>query len=246
MAGKDFAPVVRPEGARILEVAIRYTPSAAAKAKGVTAKEEAERRNARFGEGPEISVTKRDGKVWFLEKDDRYVNPKRPRTVQRIPHFHRMNDPRRHWNAERWAAYRNMEMQRQRAIAEDTKRIQDERKAVKKARGLSKNSWYQIGQTLRMEMRGIPQYVATAVPSTGKLYQNGKGSEHADGKKFFLLFENQYPALAAPKRPGMNGHAILQRSINTRLKAFEHNMRNGVYQDMKARAQRHPGVFVHP
>ncbi len=246
MSGKDFASVIRPEGARVIEKAIEYTPRAKPKKGGMTAEEEAKRRNARFGDGPTISVTRTDGKVWWLEKDDRYVDPNRPRIRDRVPHFHRMNDPRRRWNSERWAAYRAMEMQRQRAIQEDAKRILDERKAIKKAAGLSKNSWYQIGQTLRLQMRGIPQYVMSAEPSTGKHYQNGKGSEHSDGKAFFLLLENRYPALASPKRPGMNGHNILQRAVNTRLKAFENNMRHGVYNDLKARAQRHPGVFVLP
>lgn len=246
MAGKDFAPVLKAEAARVVETAIRYTPSAVAKKGDGTAQEEAERRNRSFGDGPEIYVAKRDGKAWWLEKDDRYVDPKRPRIRDRVPHFHRMNDAQRRWNAGRWAAYRNMEAQRQRAIQEDIKRIQDERAAIKKARGLSKNSWYQIGQTLRLEMRGIPQYVTGAVPSTGKVYQNGKGSEHSDGKNFFLLLQNKYPALASPKRPKMDGHKILQRAITTRLKAFENNLRHGVYSDIKARAQRHPGVFVSP
>jgi len=246
MAGKDFAPVLKAEGARVIETAVRYTPAASAKKKDGTAQEEAERRNRSFGDGPEIYVAKRDGKAWWLEKDDRYVNPKKPRISEQVPHFHRMNDPTRRWNAQRWSAYRAMEGLRQQAIKDDVKRIQDERDAIKKARGLSKNSWYQIGQTLRLEMRGIPKYVTGAVPSTGKVYQNGKGSEHADGKAFFLLFQNSYPALASPKRPKMDGHKILQRAITTRIKAFENNLRHGVYNDMKARVQRHPGVFVTP
>jgi len=251
MAGKDFDHVVRPEAARIVERAIEYTPAAKPKKGQVSAKDEAERIHRTYGDranegdgSAKISVTKANGKVWWMEKDDRYVDKDRPRTVARVPHFHRMNDPRRRWNPQRWSAYRQLEMRRQQAIQQEQRRISDDRKAVKKARGLSKNSWYQIGRALHLPMRGIPNYVINASPSTGKVYVNGTGQEHGAGKKFFLVLENRYPALTLPKRPGMNGNNILQRAINTRLKAFEVNMQRGVYQDMKARAQRHPGVFV--
>lgn len=157
-----------------------------------------------------------------------------------------MNDPARRWNMKRWSAYLALEQDRQREIAADERRIVDERKAVKKARGLSKNSWYQIGTGLRLSLRGVPAYVANASPSNGQHYVNGSGSEHSESSKFYLQFENRYPALASPRTAKMNGHKILQRAVDTRLKAFEIEMQKGVFQDMKARAQRHPGVFVTP
>lgn len=41
-----------------------------------------------------------------------------------------------------------------------------------------------------------------------------------------------------------SGHDIIEGAINTRLKAFEHEMRAGVFDDMAALARRYPGIAI--
>lgn len=121
--------------------------------------------------------------------------------------------------------------------------------------GLTKRSWYQIGIDLKLPMKPQPRYVSGSKPSNGKDYKNGFGTKHLTSGGLFFALENNYPALISGraikksksgKTRSINGHAILQRAISTRLRAFTYEVRKGVFDDLKMRAARHPGVFVSP
>ncbi len=255
LSGKDFSTVLKHEAARVIEKAIAFTPKGKLKFK-TDAKEEAERRTRTHPTDtwPRVSVTK-TGKIWFGEQDDRYVQKIHPRISGDRPVWHIMNDANRRWNSQRWIGYKSLDAERIRERNASVKTIAAERKAKRLALGLSKRSWYQIAQDLRLPLRSVPQYVTRAKPSNGKEYKNGKGSEHTlTSGGFFLRLENNYPALTSTitrkgskggKARSMNGHHILQKAINTRLSAFEHELKNDVFKNLKLRAARHPGVFVY-
>ncbi len=257
ISGRTFSGVLKHEAARVIEKAVAFTPSAKPpKRAAIQAMAEKAASRVVSASNPGIVLTKsRNGKVWLREKDNSLVDPRYPRQTS-TPALHRMDDPNRHWNKRRWQTFRELEQQRQLEIKAAKLTIAAQIKAVAGARGLSKKSWWEAGYDLRLPMRGIPAYVTNAKPSNGRSYKNGIGSEHGGASNsdlFFLVIENRYPALVGGrvrktskkgKSTYLNGHAILQRAINTRLSAFKMELKKGVFDNLKLRASRHPGVFV--
>lgn len=152
----------------------------------------------------------------------------------------------RHWSNDRWARG-----QRLLALADPDGGINRQQKRANKiikGRGLAKASWVQIADSLGIPVK-VPAFVRKAVPQDGIPRVSGVGRKMQSANSLFLEIENRYPLLcgAARKRTaGNDGFAILTRAIKTRVKAFEEDVKRGVFDDLKTRAQRYPGIFVKP
>lgn len=229
MGAVPYESVILSETGHVLERTIDLTKGATAA--GITASVNSKFNN--FGDGrygtantrnvdPRISIAPTAGHKWWVSRD---ANGKRT--------FYIMNGGRR-WSKARWAAYQNEELQRQMQLRQFLPK-------AKGARGLAKRSWLQIAQDLGIPLEAIAAYVRGARPSSGKEYTNGSGKEFRGTDTFFIEIANNYPALADGRLPG---HSILQRAINGRLAFFAKNLEKGVFENLAARAQKYPGVFV--
>lgn len=113
-----------------------------------------------------------------------------------------------------------------------------------RARGLAKRSWYEIAEMLGIDAAsiGLPGYVLAARPSNGQTYHNGTAVRIVEGAGFAIQIHNDSPLLTHFRNP--TGQQILQRAIDSRLKAFQHDLAHDVFQDIAQRARRYPGIFV--
>lgn len=252
LSGKSVAHVIRHEGARVIEKAVKLTPAVKTPNRKAFINQ-IERTHSGIEDSDGRQIYRSDnGMVWLGERvgDNRNVYPFRPRVSAgkngRV--FYRMNDPQRRWNPHRWAAFLELEGKRLVKLAAAKRDAEKMHRAIREARGLSKRSWWEAGRALGLPMRAVPKYVQNARPSNGKSYVNGKGREFTSGDAFVLELENSYPALVKDRvrRKGktISGRQILQRAINSRVAAFRHSIRKGVFDNILLRASRHPGIFV--
>lgn len=236
MSGRDFADITRIQAGKVLETAIRYTPSAKLKVVKETASRSIRRRFNTYGAGesgsaarnqyPRISISPRKNRVWWIDKSE---DGKRT--------FYLMNGDKR-WSDDRWGQY----------LAEENDRIQDMKAAIVTADkravaaiGLAKQSWVQIADSLRIMLKLTSEgRVRSARPSNSLMYQNGRGEETVGQNTFFIDLINSYPILIAK----LNGAGILRRAISARVRAFQIDMQKGVFDDISLRAKRWPGIYV--
>ena len=109
------------------------------------------------------------------------------------------------------------------------------------ARGLKKSTWLNIAKELGVDyILKAPAYVKKAKSTSKKRWNNSDGSKYFTMQDVFVVMRQRYPNLTA------NGFAatILQAAIRARMKAFQHDLKRGVFDDAKKRASRYPGVFV--
>jgi hypothetical protein len=225
MGAVPFESVIRSESAHILERCVQLTPASTNEriTNSVTRKfnnyagGEYGEQNTR-GLYPRISIAANAGHKWWVDNSG----------GKRV--FYIMNGDRK-WSDARWAKYQ----------AEEADRLADLKTMLPKAkaaRGLAKNSWVQAADALGLSI-DAPGYARAATPSNGQIYQNGHGQEFKETDSYFVELTNRYPALV---RSG--GGPILQRAVNGRLRYFEINLEKGLFDNLKARAERYPGVFV--
>lgn len=248
LGGVPVQKALDSETGQVLSVCVRYTRSPKAsnyprqKAISATAGGSKISVNAGIKSGAPV------GRVWLTEdsSDKRFNATKKTKT-----HYIISGDDgrRRHWSNERWARAQALLKQ-----AEAAAHMTAEQMTVKSAkrrkkisgRGLSKLSWVQIGDSMGIPVK-CPEFVRKAIPQDGQVRVNGTGQRKRSGATIYNEIVNRSPLLVSGGRkpsPGTQGHAILQRAIKTRLSAFQNAVKHGVFQDLKARAQRFPGVFV--
>ena len=242
-AGDSTEEALRGELGKVLERAVDYTHSApseeefrqrieyrlrrkfntyAAGDVGVDAKETI----------PRISNCPGTGRAWWVD----YSN-----TGRRA--FYLMNDgPRRGWG-DRYARYQAEEQDRQADLALELEQYVPK---VLASRGLSKQSWYQIGQALGITVPGVPPYVKDALGSDGRAHLNGTGTRTptADGVVYELV--NSMPLLISPRHPqeGLEGENILERAFTSRDKAIMVGIEKGILDDLEKAIKRFPGLAL--
>lgn len=155
--------------------------------------------------------------------------------------------PSKGWrlSATDWQQFLSAVQHRQKWIISETKRRAAHRGALRM-------SFIQIADQLRINL---------AQAAGGKLSENiprraimparlGQGRATASGDKFSLIFANYSSGVRTRahttfrKNTGQYWTQRLQSAINRRAKAIETDMRKGVFEDIKLRSQRYPGLFV--
>jgi hypothetical protein len=228
MGASPFGAIVRMEAGRVLEGAERLT-------RAPTVGQISERVIGKFnnyGAGkygsaktreiyPRISNAPIKGHKWWV---DRNVSGKRV--------FYIMNGQRK-WSDERWGRYRA-------EVAAQTHAAQAFFQKAKGARGLSKNSWYQAGLSLGIDIN-VPAYVKDARPSNGRTYVNARSETVSTADSFYIDLFNHLPAMVDGR---LDGAGILQRAVSHEVQYFETLLSKGFFDNVKKRAERYPGVFV--
>lgn len=237
LSGKDFEHVCMDQTAAILRICMRRTR--AAKVSTIVKKVSAKNNHVVFEDGQAVSVWKKaDHAEMFLDTSN-WRDPGPNSRAQAIPprlingkSWHEMNGSRR-WSNQRWGRY-------QFYLAE-AKRRRVDLAAAKASRGVSKASWLQIAEEAGLDLGdAVPAYVRSARPSNGKVYRNGFAKKTLEAAAFVIEISNDHPIVVGK----LNGAQILQGAIDTRMKAFGHEMRTGVFDDIAARAKRYPGLFT--
>ncbi len=254
--GTNVDAAFRGEMGSLLNVCADYTPSA-------TVKKIRERADYRFaskyairGSG-DLKVTMNDGsrkgeavadRVW-LRSGGKFHIMRGPGawgdggTFKRGPKKGQSRPARTapngaHWPDRIWAQYQSLIDQ-----------TPEERAALKKAwveaalksRGLAKASWFQIGAALGLPMKTPAGYVMAAIGSDGRAYQNGSGTHRDTKAESVYELINMMPALAGG---GLDGAGIVERAMATRVSAFDHALKHGVFKDLVEVSKKYPGLLA--
>jgi hypothetical protein len=102
--------------------------------------------------------------------------------------------------------------------------------------GSLKKSWLQIADRLGLDLK-VAGFVRKA---RGRYDDGARSAWHTDGAAFFAECVNTNNQLVRR----YNAAAIVQGALQTRAKAFAIEMQKGVFDDVKTRAARYPGVFT--
>lgn len=110
--------------------------------------------------------------------------------------------------------------------------------------GSVKKSWLQIGEALGIDVSKVIRDQANlgAIARAARSrFNDGSGSRlEENAEAIYVHLENTNDALI--NRYG--GEQMLRRAIRQRENAFYHNVKSGVFADLRARAARYPGIFT--
>lgn len=234
MSGIPMESVIVHQVGMLMKACIRRTP---VRTKGAIIKRMSKRGGrVEFASGRVIQLMKAhrgaESAVMFL--DDSTFRPKRGRKAPRVENGKTWHDmSKRHWSNKRWARF-----QAHNTMAR--KHRQNMLKETMAARGLAKQTWFRVMQDLGLGTGDIPAYVRNARGPGGKEYDEGFAKMVIEEAGQFVEMTITNPLLIGK----LNWHRIFQGAINDRVKAFEIEMEKGVFDTIKTRAQRYPGIFV--
>ncbi len=175
---------------------------------------------------PILYFTK-SGVAWFLDEPGaKYEGVAKGKTIHGKT-FHPMTEVF-HYGDARWLRYQDFLGQ-----------LKANQINIKDVLGRIAFSWVAIGQSLGIDVKA-PAYAKNFPPFKGRSYVDGRGKKETTAEGFFIEIYNANPVLLST----LDGGRILQQSINGRISYFDQNLRRGVFNDLKARAGRYPGVFV--
>ena len=247
LAGVNYEKALASQVGAVLKNCIRNT--AAASRENIIKRASAGQGYVEFADGTVISTWKKaNHSEMFLAPSTWNGRGKPPHLIGGMS-WHNMTDY--HWCNATWQNFLAHQAQAKAAWAAGTGRGKNGKLAAPvqsalQARGLAKRSWVQIAEMLGIDISalGAPGYVLAAHPSNGQHYQNGTAHKMIEDAKFVIEIRNDSPLLTHFRHP--TGPQILQRAIDSRLKAFRHDMAHDVFEDIARRARRYPGIFVSP
>jgi hypothetical protein len=110
----------------------------------------------------------------------------------------------------------------------------------KRAIGLAKKSWWEIGRALGLNVKG--GRFTRAIATTGRDYPEDYATtkDVKDGE-ISMMFINAQPTVNSLS---VKGAGALQAAINGRVQYFNRNMRLGVFRSMENIAKRYPGLKI--
>lgn len=234
ISGKTFEEVLLHQTAAVLNACIRYTPKAK---RGIIVKRASKRNNyVEFASGHIVALWKKAGNAeMFLDISTWNGKGKLPRGINGKT-WHQMSGAGRgggkRWSNERWARWI--------AYEQAARRAQVDPKKAAQAAGLTAASWLQCAKDLGIEVNA-PGSVRNARPGNDQTYKNGTARKILDVAACYIEISNNNPILIKK----LGGWGILQAALRSREKAFQIDLAKGTFNDMKRRAQRYPGIFVH-
>lgn len=246
-------PVIRALTAKVLSKAISLTPAA---------KEESiirslNHKNSRIGikGGPKLTKNVQEGtggKVWLISEstwtkcnwgrknkngelsDKIQGSTQLPKKLPGGLAIHLIASNRRH-NDRRWALYLELEAR----LKED----QISKETALKSRGLTKSTWLQIAKALGIDLKNVGELATEATTFRGKAVPLvGSGVELAEAAAFYIDIANSSSVLTRSRN--VDGNRILQRAIEFQYNRFLKDLDNAIFEDLKRRSRRWPGVFV--
>lgn len=242
MSGAGIRQVARTETARILDLCVERTKFAGPKAlrrqdahivskfntfaPGHAGGKDERVAGVQFRSAadvsPHIAITKKARWVW-ANGHYRLVNVKGTRAKRSDPNL---------------ALFQMLNAQRQSAL--EAARAQVKAK-IMAASGLAAKPWYQCAEDLGIAdlMKSHPT-ARKAIGTNGRSYKNGRAHEVEGVGGFYIEIMVNSPVTLAKGR----GAKILAGAIRTRVNAFTIELHKGVFDDLKTRVQRYPGLFV--
>lgn len=232
LSGKSFEHILIQQAGALLKVCLRKTPARTA----AQIEKRVSRANnyVEFADGSVVSLWEKADALMFLDEsnwDPKTMKGKAP-TIENGKSWHEMDGPNGlRWNDARWARWQTL-------LAIVDHRRKDPKKAIK-VRGLAKQTWHQIAAELGIDI-GAPGYVKNASGPNGEQFREGQARKILSAAALYIELSNANPLMVGK----LDGAGILQRAINARLKAFAIEMEKGVFDDVKNRARRYPGIFT--
>lgn len=230
LSGRDFDDVLVPQVGALLKACITRTP--ARRIGEIIRRASDGGSHIQFADGTVVATWKREpgSPEMFLDDSNWNGRGKAPRLINGKS-WHDMT--KRHWSDQRWGKFQAYDAQ---ATVLWKKKIE----AKVAARGLAKKTWFQIAQDLGLEMSLAPAYVRNAKSPDGKPHIEGFARRLLEAAASIIEIENANPLVVRK----LNGAAILEGAMLDRQKAFARDLDLGVFDDVKRRAQRYPGIFV--
>jgi hypothetical protein len=141
------------------------------------------------------------------------------------------------WSDRRWAIYIALLAEREGQLP----KLEADMRAALNRRGLQKATWQQIAAALGVEI-GAAGYV---VKAAGNIPLLGTGQREKAPASTGIVLSNASRVVISPRKPGaLAGAALLQRAVDNQRNRFVIEIAKGVFDDVKTRAERYPGVFV--
>jgi hypothetical protein len=225
ISGAPIQSVLLSETGHILERCVQLTTRE--KADRIERSVEFHNRTLKDGSGKPIIYITKSGVSWFLDDPGAGNEGRAQGRIIGGKTFHPMTELF-HYGDQRWLRYQEFLNQLK------AKHI-DFREVI----GRVALSWVQIGESLGIDVPA-PGYVKNAPPFRGRAYVDGSGQKIQSTEGFFLEIRNRNPVLLST----IDGFRVLQTAISGRAAYFDQNLRRGVFNDLKERASRYPGVFV--
>ncbi len=257
MSGKAFSATLKAEAANVLGNCVKYTPAASAK----RIRQNIKGRNSR-GESGRVAVSTNvkqgsSKSAWMLDesafgkrtgKKDKPPEKKSGGRVALLMKGVDKDGNKRRWSKKRWAKYK--------AIQAAIKSRKIDVNNVLAARGLSKQSWVQVGKSLGIKV-DAPSFVVNARPAKGgRAPKMAESRELTEGGGYTIELRNYNRILCgkgdfgkmgegrAELKVKFNGNLILQRAMKARYSAFKNDLKHGVFEVIADRAKRYPGIFT--
>lgn len=121
----------------------------------------------------------------------------------------------------------------------DRKKISPDRmKELLARRGLAKQSWYALAESLGLPMK-VPAYVKKAKVKGREYPQQVTDSQERRSGKLVITITNSMITMIAA-----NGKGALAKAINGRTGYFYRNMKRGVFKSWRDIAKKYPGMGV--
>lgn len=228
ISGKSFKEAVRVQTGLVLRAMIKKTP-AASKKKIAERAQKISTLQIGYLKNPDNTFL-----VNALKKapDKRFLRQKSDETGKMTLY---VDDPSRRWNDKRWNAY-------QEAKARWTAKLANIGERILQARGYAKQTWLKIARDINVDGLAKPsKFVVSAKRRGSKQHDNGDGKQKESGDTFFTLITNKYRWFGMIKFKKK-----FQAVLDARRQAFLIEMDNGLFDDIKARAKRYPGLFAKP
>ena len=111
------------------------------------------------------------------------------------------------------------------------------------SRGLARQAWLQIGDSLRLSMReqGLAQARRAVSVSGRRIRHRANGVRSSQPEKYTIII--QY---ANPLGRYAGARSALMRAINGRVGFFNRNLRSGVFSQASQVAAKYPGLKITP
>lgn len=228
ISGKSFKDVVRVQTGLVLRAMIKKTPAANKKKIAERARKISQLEVGYLKNGDDTflvnALKKAPGKRFYRQLS----NETGKMTLY-------VDDPSRRWNDKRWNAY-------QEAKARWTAKLANAEQQILSARGFAKKTWLKIADDLNLSMLAKASgFVKKAKARTRRTYDNGAGQQKEAGDTFFTLLVNKYRWFGMIKFKKK-----FQAVLDSRREAFNIEVEHGLFDDIKLRAKRYPGIFAIP